>query len=115
MGVVKDSLLLLVISWMKVVTRVKGVRLTRKTLPGVSSHDIPDPGYPTPRRWKRLRPPSSVGEGVRWACLAIFFLDLGLGEVFVGTFGNCFRREQAWGFPAGQSSRRGQCTGTDPF
>ena len=39
------------------------VRLTRKTRPGVSSHDIPDPGHPTPRRWKRLRPPSSEGVG----------------------------------------------------
>ena len=62
----------------------KRVRLTRKTRPGVSSHDISDPVHPTPRRWKRLRPPSSEQEwGVRWACLAIFFLDLGL--VFVGT------------------------------
>ena len=32
------------------------------------------------------------------------------------TPGTCPRREQAEGFlPAGQSSRRGQCTGTDPF
>ena len=35
----------------------KRVRLTRKTRPGASSHDIPDPGHPTPRRWKRLRSP----------------------------------------------------------
>ena len=32
---------------------------------------------------------------VRWACLAIFFLDLVLGEVFVGTPETCLRREQA--------------------
>ena len=38
---------------------VRRVRLTRKTRPGASSHDILDPGHPTPRRWKRLRPPSS--------------------------------------------------------
>ena len=37
----------------------KRVRLTRKTRPGASSHVIPDPGHPTPRRWKRLRSPSS--------------------------------------------------------
>ena len=61
---VKGSLLLLVISWMKVVNMGKTVRLTRKTLPGASSHVIPDPGHPTPRRWKRLRTPSSEGEGV---------------------------------------------------
>ena len=37
----------------------KRVRLTRKTRPGVSSHSFPDPGHPTPRRWKKLRLPSS--------------------------------------------------------
>ena len=41
----------------------KRVQLTRKTRPGVSSHCIPDPGHPTPRRWKRLRLRSSEGEG----------------------------------------------------
>ena len=41
----------------------KRVRLTRKTRPGASSHVIPDPGHPTLRRWKRLRSPSSDGEG----------------------------------------------------
>ena len=34
----------------------KRVRLTKKTRPGIFSHDNPDPGHPTPRRWKRLRP-----------------------------------------------------------
>ena len=53
---------------------------------------------------------------MKWACLAIFFLDLGLGD---------FALRDAWklppegtgvgGFPAGQSSRRDQCTGTGPF
>ena len=41
----------------------KRVRLTRKTRPGASSHVIPDPGHLTPRRWKRLRSPSSEGVG----------------------------------------------------
>ena len=41
----------------------KRVRLTRKTRPGVISHDIPDLGHPTPRRWKRLRSTSSEGVG----------------------------------------------------
>ena len=70
---------------------VKRVRLTRKTRPSASSHVIPDPGHPTPRRWKRLRllPPKEWG--VRWACLAIFFLDLGLGEVCTG---------DAWNVPS---------------
>ena len=41
----------------------KRVWLTKKTRPGASSHNIPEPGHPTPRKWKRLRPPSSEGEG----------------------------------------------------
>ena len=41
----------------------KRVRLTRKTRPGASSDIIPDPEHPPPRRWKRLRPPSSEGVG----------------------------------------------------
>ena len=41
----------------------KRVRLTKKTRPSASSHVIPDPdpGHSTPRRWKRLRLPSSEG------------------------------------------------------
>ena len=35
----------------------KRVRLTRKTRPSVISHFTPDPGHPTLRGWKRLRPP----------------------------------------------------------
>ena len=56
------------------------VRLTRKTRPNVISRFNPDPGHPTPRRWKRLRPPFLRRRGeVRWACLAIFFLP-GIGS-----------------------------------
>ena len=33
--------------------------------------------------------------GARRACLAIFFLDLGLGDFALGTSGTCLRREQA--------------------
>ena len=87
MVVVRGSFLLVVFILIPVVNFGKRVRLTRKTRPGVSLHSILDPdlGHPTPRRWKRLRPPlppNSGGgrEGVRWASLAIFFLDLGLGE-----------------------------------
>ena len=41
----------------------KRVRLTRKTRPDASSHVIPDPRHPTPRRWKILRPPSTRRRG----------------------------------------------------
>ena len=54
---------------------------------------------------------------MRLARLAIFFLDLELGEVFA--------LGEAWNLPsegtgvgllsAGQSSRRDQCTGTGPI
>ena len=40
---------------------VKRVRLTRKTRVSVSPVRHPDQGHSTSRRWKRLRPPSSVG------------------------------------------------------
>ena len=60
--------------------RVKRVRLTRKTRPVARVSHGPDPGHPTPRRWKRLRPPFLRRSG-EWESLAIFFLDLGLGEV----------------------------------
>ena len=68
----------------------KRVRLTKKTRPVISSHVIPDPvpGHSTPRRWKRLLPPSSEGEGGGWACLAIFFLALGLGDFALGNAWN---------------------------
>ena len=62
----------------------KRVRLTRKTRPDVLALHNPDPEHPTPRRWKRLRPLPSKERRVRWACLAIFFLALGLGEVCAG-------------------------------
>ena len=69
----------------------KRVPLTRKTRPGASSHYNPDPGHPTPRRWKRLRLPPKE-RGVRWASLAIFFLALGWGDILhLGTPGTCTR------------------------
>ena len=57
----------------------KGVGLTRKTRPGVISHYNPDPGHPTPRRWKRLRSPSSEGEEGEVSEPRNFFPRLGVG------------------------------------
>ena len=61
--------------------RGKRVRLTRKTRPGAASHVIldPDPGHPTPRRWKRLRLPSSEGEGGEVGVPRNLFPRLGVG------------------------------------
>ena len=74
----------------------KRVRLTKKTRPAVFSQSNPDPGHPTPRRWKRLRPLPPKEWGVMSASLAIFFLDLGSGEFFAPVMpGTCFRRLQA--------------------
>ena len=44
---------------MVVVNTGQRVWLTRQTRPGAASHVIPDPGHPTPKRWKSLRTPSS--------------------------------------------------------
>ena len=63
MGVVNGSFVLLDILLIQVAVGGKRVRLTKKTRPGVFSLSNPDPGHPTPRRWKRLRPLSSKGEG----------------------------------------------------
>ena len=95
----------------------KRVRLTRKTRPGALSFLYPDPGHPTPRRWKRLRPPLLRRRGgTRWASLATFFLALGLDDVCTGDVWNLPSEGTGVGsFPAGQSSRRNQCTGTGPF
>ena len=59
----------------------KRVRLTKKTRPSISSHVIPDPvpGHSTPRRWKRLLPPSSVGEGREVGVPRNLFPRLGVG------------------------------------
>ena len=59
----------------------KRVRLTKKTRPGVSSHVNPDPvpGHSTPRRWKRLLPPSSEGEGREVGVPRNLFPRLGVG------------------------------------
>ena len=54
---------------------------------------------------------------MRLACLAIFFLDLELGEVFaLRDARNLPSEGKGVGLlPAGQSSRRGQCNGTEPI
>ena len=57
----------------------KRVRLTKKTRPDASSHVIPDPRHSTPRRWKRLRPPSSEGEGGEVGVPRNLFPRLGVG------------------------------------
>ena len=55
------------------------VRLTKKTRPSTASDLIPDPGHSTPRRWKRLRPPSSEGVGSEVGEPRNLFPRLGVG------------------------------------
>ena len=79
-------------------TEGKRVRLTKKTRPSASSHVIPDPdpGHSTPRRWKRLRPPSSEGEGRRGGRASQSFSSpWGWVILHLGTPGTCTRRQQA--------------------
>ena len=95
----------------------KRVPLTRKTRPGVISHYSPDPGASNAEAMEKIAPPflrRSGGTGGRasqsfsstWSWVS--FCNWGRLEPAFG--GN--RRS---GFPAGQSSRRGQCAGTSSF
>ena len=79
MVVVKGSLLLLDIFLDESGQMGIRVGLTRKTRPGVSSRSNPDPGHPTLRRWKRLRPPSSEGVGGEVGEPRNLFPRLGVG------------------------------------
>ena len=84
----------------------------------LSHHHSGSQGIQRPGDGKDCALPGSSGPGgVRWACLAIFFLALGLGEVCTGDAWNLpFGGNRRSGvFPAGQSSRRDQRTGTGPF
>ena len=63
----------------EVSSMVKRVRLTRKTRVSVSLVDIPDQGHSIPRRWKRLRPPSSDGEGSETGVSRNLFPRIGIG------------------------------------
>ena len=58
---------------------VKRVRLTRKTRCHVTPVSMPDQGHSTPRRWKRLRPPSSEGVGGEVGEPRNLFPRLGVG------------------------------------
>ena len=58
---------------------VKRVRLTRKTHSSVTPVNIPDQGHSTPRRWKRLRLPSSEGVGGEAGVPRNLFPRLGVG------------------------------------
>ena len=58
---------------------VKRVRLTRKTHGSVMPVSIPDQGHSAPRRWKRLRPPSSEGVGGEAGLSRNLFPRLGVG------------------------------------
>ena len=96
MEVVNGCLVLLVICPMIVVTLLRGsgspgrhvqvILLMSFRIRGIQRRgDGKDCASVPPKEW-----------GVRWACLAIFFLALVLGEVLhLGTPGTCSRRQQA--------------------
>ena len=77
----KRQSVLLVISWMKVVTRVKkGLALPGRHVQGASSHDFPDPGHPTPEEMEKIAPPLPPKEReVRWGVPRNLFPRLGVG------------------------------------
>ena len=107
MVVVKGSLLLLVISLMKEVTRVNGSGLPGRHVQVHLLMSLRIQGIQRRGHGKDCAPLPPKEWGVRSASLAVFFLDLGLGEVL-----HWERLEPALGgtgvgVPAGQSSRRG--------
>ena len=108
MGLVKVMFLLLVIFLRQVVMGVQGSGLPGRLVQEKFFASFRIQGIQRQGDGKDCAPLPPMKWGVRWACFAIFFLDLGLGEVCFGDACRVF-------FPAGQSSRRGQCTGTDPF
>ena len=115
MVVVRSSLLLLVISLMKVVTRVNGSGLPGRHVQVHLLMSFRIQGIQRRGDGKDCAPLPSKEWGVRSASLAIFFLALGLGEVL-----HWERLEPAFGgtgvgVPAGLSSRRGWRTGASPF
>ena len=81
----------------------KMVRLTKKTRPGDTFHGIPDQGHPTRGDGKDCAALPPKEWGVRWACLAIFFLNLGLGDFALGDAWNLPPEGTGVGFFSGWS------------
>ena len=81
----------------------KRVGLTTKTCLGIPVHGYPDPGPPTPKRWKRLLPPDSSGAVEKVGVPRIFFLALVLVEVCAGDAWNLLSEETGAGFFSGWS------------
>ena len=103
-GLVKGVLVLLVISWILIVLLVKGSGLPRRRS-NISSHVIPDPvpGHSTPRRWKRLLPPSSGGEGREVGVASQYFPPLGWVILHLERL-ELLSQATGVGVPAGQSA-----------
>ena len=80
MVMVKDSLLLLVISWMLVVLWEKGSGLPDRHVQVLFLMTIRILGTQRRGDGKDCAPLPPKEREVRWACLAIFFLALGLGD-----------------------------------
>ena len=110
---VKDSLFLLVISWMQVVTRVRGSGFPGRHVQVHLLMSFRIQGIQRRGDGKDCAPPpSSEGEGSEVGVPRNLFPRLGVGDILhPGTPGTCSRRHQAWW----GSSRRDQCTGTGPF
>ena len=98
-GIGKGILLLLIISRILVVLWVKGSGLPRRLVQAHPLMSFRTQILGTQRRGdgKDCAPLSPKEREERWACLAIFFLALGLGDGYLhlGTPGTCTRRQQA--------------------
>ena len=116
MVVVKGCLLLLVISWIQLGMLVQGSGLPKRRVQVILFTVFRTRSIQHRGDGKDCAPLPPKECGVRWAYLAIFFLALGLGDFAPGDAWNLPSEATGVGvFPAGQSSRRDQCTGTGPF
>ena len=103
MEVVKGSLLLLVIFVIQVVTWENGSCLPRRHVQVLFLITIRILGTQRRGDGKDCVPLPPKERGARWACLAIFFLDSGLGEVCTGYTWNLPSEGTGVGFFSGWS------------
>ena len=90
LGLVKGVLVLSVISWILIVLLVKGSGLPRRRVQTFLLMSFRTQFQGTQRRGdgKDCFPLPPKERGERWACLAIFFLALGLGDFALGNAWN---------------------------
>ena len=112
----KRQSIIMVISWMLEVMRVKESGLPGRHVQVKLFTVLRTRGIQRRGDGKDCALLSPKERGVRWASLAIFFLALGLGDdLHLGRLGPALGGSRRSGAPAGQFSRRDWRTGASPF